>query len=716
MPLNPEKAREQWARYVYSRDTGHREYIAKANRCEDFFAGFQWDPEVVNELRAQRRPALTINKVLITLSSIFGEQIETRAEIGFKPRYGAPTNNAETLTKLFKCISDDNQLDWVRSEVFADGAVTSRGYYDVRLKFDKNQAGEVSIMRLNPRSVLPDPDGSDYDPETWNDVITTSWVTADDIAIMYNEDDAEALRLRSESIWAHGYDSVDTGNDRFGGSVFAHMNMAEDIRATMRGIRVIDRQHRVMTKMQYLVDPKSGDRMRVPDKWSRDEIAFAAEKGGLMVVKDVGKRIRWTVTAEDYVLHDEWSPYRRLTVVPYFPHFRYGRTIGLVEGLIDPQELLNKTLSQELHVVNTMANSGWKVRSGALTNMTIDELEQRGAQTGLLLEVNGDPDKDIVKIQPNQIPQGLDRLSFKAESYIKSVSGRGDNQLGLPRADQSGRLAEEANKSSDLTLRKALDNLERTDWLLAHNILDLVQNFYTDYRIMHVTTSDLTQEMEQVSINVPDLESGEVLNDLSLGEYTVVVTSTKARRTLEESQFQQALGLRDAGIAIPDRFLIENSNLLKKGEIVKAMDQAAQSPAAQLQEKVTELSSKLAVSQQRGEVSRLEADAALKRAKAAKEVAATVKEAQGEPGEQAEIESKERMHQQDMDHKRESHQLDIQMKREKHEMEMQEKQRDAAEKRRSMRIESAARAKAAAKAPAPGAGGAAASRPAGAVK
>ncbi len=693
MPLNPTLAREQWVRYVYSRDTGHRLFIDKANRCEDFFAGQQWDVSVVNRMRAVKRPTLTINTILGTLSSIFGEQIDLATEVSFKPRYNAPPQNAEILTKTYKFISDENQLPWQREEVFADGCITSRGYYDVRLKFDNNTAGEVMVSRLNPRAVLPDPDGSDYDPDTWNDVIVTTWVTADEIELMYNAKDAEALRLRAESVWAHGYDSIDTGNDRFGGSIFAHMNATEDMRATMRGIRLIDRQHRQLVKMKYFVDPKTGDKMVIPDNFKRDEIALACSQGGLLVTEEVGKRVRWTVTAEDFVLHDDWSPFKRFSVVPFFPHFRYGRTVGIVEGLIDPQELLNKSLSQELHIVNTMANSGWKVKSGALANMEIDELEERGAETGLILEVNGDPDKDIVKIQPNQIPQGLDRLSFKAESYIKLVSGRGASQMGLARPDQSGKLSEENKDGSDITLRKVMRNLERTDHLLARNILDIVQHYYTDRRIMHIIGDELTGAPEQIEINMPDPQSGEILNDLSLGTYSIVVSSQKAKRTLEESEFEHALGMREAGVQIPDRYLIANSNLRGKADIIKAMDQQAQSPEAQLQQKVQMLGGQLEVANLRAEASRLEADAVLKRAKAAKEVANTHEVLQGEPGAEKEMELEEQKHQHEMRRDQEKHNQEMQHDREKHQAEMEQRRLDAHEKRRTARIEAMARAK-----------------------
>lgn len=679
MPHNPEKAREQWIRYAYARDVGHLDFVAKANRCEDFVNGQQWTAEDKAALAAGKRPALTVNKILITLASVFGEQIETRSEISFRPRTGAPTGNAEILTKVFRFISDQNQLNWVRSEVFADGSVTSRGYYDVRLDFTHNVGGDVVITKLNPKNVLPDPDADDYDPEKWNDVIVTSWMTADDIAIYYNKDDAEKLRARAESAWIYGFDSIDDGLDRFGGNSTIIANLSTDLRAQARNIRVIERQSRELVRREYFVNPRTGMKLPVPDEYDRNEIAAIAQKGGLIVTNDVGKRIRWTVTADDFVLFDEWSPYNHFTIIPYFPFFRYGRTIGLVENLIDPQELLNKTLSQELHVVNTMANSGWKVRQGAIQNLSMEELEEVGAKTGLVLEVSGDPEKDVVKIQPNAIPTGLERISFKAEGFIKSISGRGDSVMGLDRADVSGKAIGEKKESSDATLRKALDNLERSDWLLARNILDIIQYYFTDPRILNITKDDLTGEMETVSVNMPDPNTGEVLNDLSLGAYDIVVVSQAAKRTLEESQFEQAIGMRELGIKIPDQFIIENSNLIKKSEIVKAMQAAEQSPQAQLEQKTKTLAMQLEVANLRAQASSEEAEALHKRAKAAETLAKAQNEAKAAAGEDNEMEIEAAKAEQEMAIEREKHAMKMEQMREEHALKMQLKQAEMVE-------------------------------------
>ncbi len=697
MPLDQIKAREQWLRYVYSRDNGHMDYVRKAARCEDFVCGDQWSAADKAALRSSKRPAITVNKVLITLSSIVGEQIETRSEISFRPRNGAAsTESAEVQTKLFRFISDDNHLNWLRTDVFADGAVTSRGYYDVRLKFDNNVAGDVEITRLNPRNVLPDPDASAYDPDTWNDVIVSTWMTGDDIELLYGKADADILRQRADSSWAFGYDSMDIGHDRFGSSYAYQSNVTEEIRPLLRNIRVIERQHRVLTRQKMFVNPVTGQKRIIPETWSPAQIAQMitetrdATGVELLVTSELAKRIRWTVTADDVVLHDDWSPYRHFTVVPYFPVFRYGRTVGLVEGLLDPQELLNKTISQELHVVNTMANSGWIIRSGAVLNMTLEELEEMGAKSGLVLEVNGDVDKSAVKIQPNQIPTGLDRISFKAENFIKSISGRGDSVMGLDRADVSGKAIGEKKQSADVPLRPALDNLDRTDHILARNIIDIVQQYYTDPRILNITQDDLTGEMTSVSVNEPQPGSGEVMNDLSVGTYDIVVVSQSAKRTLEESQFEQGIAMRELGIMLPDRFLIENSNLVKKAEIVKQMDAQAQSEEALAKAKSELLQVQLAAAQAKADVSETEAKAALNRAKTME----TAAKAQTEgAGVDAKMVLEQQRHEQEMQMMREKHELEMQIKLEEARLQARVKMEEARAKAQQAKIQTAMQAK-----------------------
>ena len=631
MPIDTKLATKVWYRYAWARDNGHSQFIEKADKCEAFFRGEQWSKADKAKLNLQRRPALTINKIISTIGNVMGEQIYNRSEIAFRPRSGADPKTAEVLTKVFKQISDNNQLDWKRSDAFADGIISSRGYLDVRVGFTDSLQGEVVIDNINPKNVIVDPDGEDYDPDTWKEVFVTKWVSADDIAILYSKADAEMLRNREQSFFPYGYDSIQSNRDRFGDRFNPMYNGTYDESAVMRNIRIIERQHKVLDRQEHFVSRETGDMRPVPEDFDANRIAWYREKFGFEVVKKLVQRIRWTVIADNVRLHDDWSPYKHFTVVPYFPFFRHGTTIGLVENLLGPQELLNKVSSQELHVVNTTANSGWKVKSGALTNMSAEELEMRGAESGLVIETNGDPDKDIVKITPNQVPQGLDRVSFKAEEHIKGISGISDSMQGQDRADVAAKAIQAKRQAGSTNLVKPLDSLTRTDFILARNVLDLVQQFYTEPRVLTITHDALAGQSESFQINQQDPTTGEVVNDLMLGEYDVVISSVPQRETLEDSQFEQAMSMREQGIQIPDRFIIENSRLLKKSDLVKAMDDQQNSPEAQMQKRLQQRGQEAEVSKAEGEAAQKHADAGLKEAKKQSELVKAHKEASTPP-------------------------------------------------------------------------------------
>jgi hypothetical protein len=699
VPVDTTTTLHQWMRYQFVRDNGHSDYVKKADKCNNYFMGIQWDPNDMALLQAQRRPALTINKIISTISNVLGEQIMHRSDISFQPRSGAPDNTASTLTKVFRQISDNNQLDWKRSDMFCDGIITSRGFLDLRLSFNDSMEGEVCLDNINPKNVLIDPDADDYDPDNWNDVFVTKWMTWQDISLLYNAEDAEYLKNRGTSFFPYGYDSIERERDRFGfyynkGYYLGPWDQGE----VTRNIRVIERQWKKLDRQLHFVDPKTGDMRPVPESWPREKIGMVMQQFGLQTTKKMVKRIRWTVTADNCVLHDDWSPFKHYTVVPYFPYFRRGKTVGLVENLLGPQEYLNKVTSQELHVINTTANSGWIVQTGKLRNMVIEELETRGAETGLVIEVDGSPDEVIRKIQPNPTPTGLDRFSYKAEDHIKNISGVTDYMAGNAREDVSAKAVAANTSRGSLNLSKPMDGIARTDFILARNILDLVQMFYTEPRIINVVSNRMTGDNEQVKVNQPDPETGEILLDLTMGEYDVVVSSTPHRETLEDSQFEQATALKELGVQIPDEVLIANSRLNKRSEIIQQMRDAAQSPDAQYKAQIQKMQAELELAKVKAESAKLEADAGLKTSKMQETQAKTATEMRGDPNEGAKLQLEMQVKQQEAGLEMQKMQAELLFMREEMELKMQEMQAkiqatqaEAAVKLRATLAESAAK-------------------------
>lgn len=606
-----EQATDQWQRYSYMRDNGHMEFLRKAETCERFFRGLQWNELDLALLKIQNRPALTINKILSTLSTIFGEQILNRMEVTFRPVAGSPPENADIHNKVWKYLASKNQLQWIRSDVFADGLIRSRGFMDVRISFDTNMYGDVVISKLNSKNVLIDPDAEEYDPDKWNDVIVSKWMAPADIESTYGKEKADLLRDRDSSAYMYGYDSIEQQRDRFGDPKVGLDGHGVATREQSRYIRVLDRQFREVVKQRLFVDSATGDMRAIPDSWNKNRIAEVMDKYRLHVIERPTKRIRWRVSADTVILHDEWSPYKHLTTVPYFPYFRDGHTIGVVENLLSSQEMLNKTSSQELHVINTTANSGWKVKRGSLQNMTIEELAQRGAETGLVMELE-DPRNDAEKITPNPIPQGLERMSFKAEEHIKGISNVSDSLQGFDREDVAAKAITAKQNRGAVNFTKFNDSLNRTDWYLARAVQALVQGYMTEERVLNITHNDLLAEPEELVVNQYDEATGSIVNDLTVGEYEVLVSSTPHRDSLEDAQFEHAVEMRNAGVPIPDDVLVQNSRLMNKADVAKRMAEAQSDPNAQAMVELDIREREATVGKLEAETQRLKAEAAKK--------------------------------------------------------------------------------------------------------
>ena len=622
-----EIASAQWDRYTRARDNGHIEYIETAKRCDAFYRGDQWDENDLARLEAEGRPALTINTVLPTINTVLGEQSTRRADVQFKPRRGGDTEVAHTLTKLYMQIADNNKLDWVEQQVFSDGLILDgRGYFDVRMDFSDHVEGEVRITAKDPLDILIDPDAKDSNPESWNEIFETKWMTLDEIEELYGKKKADALQFIAENGNGFGRDSIEYEETRFGDlsstDDYLGANVpGDDEYRNVRALRVIERQHRRMHRVDCFVDPDTGDQRDVPESWSEAKAKKFAKQYNLSLISKVKRKVRWTVTCDQVVLHDDWSPYHGFTIVPYFAYFRRGRPFGMVRNLLSPQEQLNKIASQELHIVNTTANSGWVVESGSLVGMSADDLEEHGAETGLVLEYNRGSQPPS-KIQPNQIPTGLDRISQKAALNIKAISGINDSMLGTDSAEVSGVAIQAKQNRGAIMIQVPLDNLRKTRQYLAERILELIQTFYTEQRIIMITDdSDPMQPREQMVINQMTPE-GQIVNDLTLGEYDVVIATAPARDSFDEVQFAEALNLRQVGVAIPDDAIIEYSHLAKKGELAKRirmMTGVEQTPEQQemaaIQQQMAMQSLQLEIAKLEAEVRKIQSEAAVNIAK-----------------------------------------------------------------------------------------------------
>ena len=619
-------AKSQFDSYVRARDHGHDQYVQMAKKCDAFYRGEQWDEYDMQELDDQGRPALTINTILPTINAVLAEQSSKKADIQFKPRGGGDQEIADVLTQVYAYIADYNKLDWVEQQVFSDGLIQDRGYFDVRVDFTEHIQGEITVEAKDPLDILIDPDAKQYDPRTWNEIFETKWMSIDEIEETYGQQQADKLRMLAETGTTLGADSMEFEEERYGDTDeynYGQQYPGDPENARMlRSIRVIERQYYRLDDCTYYVDPVTGDKRKVPNHWNKKKREEFADQYALEMVTKKMRRVRWTVTADSVVLFDDFSPYDHFTIVPYFPYFRRGKPFGMVRNLLSPQEQLNKISSQELHIVNTTANSGWVVESGSLSGMTADDLEEHGAETGLVLEFNRGSTPPT-KIQANQIPTGLDRIGQKAAMNIKQISGIGDAMLGQTSPELSGVAIKSLENRGSLMLQVPLDNLAKTRQYLAEKILQMIQTYYTEERVVQITDeSDPYKPRKKLRVNQMT-PAGEIINDLTLGDYDVIVGTAPARDNFDEMQFAEAIELRSAGVPIPDDLIVEYSHLSRKADIaerIRQMQGTAPPSEEQVQLQQFQMesqirSTQLEIAKLEAEVTRLQTEAQLNQAK-----------------------------------------------------------------------------------------------------
>lgn len=586
MTMDPLKERElaikNFEGYVADRDRGHVRYTLKAQRNERFFFGdgWQWSDADRDAMIASGRMPFEVNEIQETIKSALGFQLQNRVDITFVPRGGGATEDvATTLSKVVRQINDNNDYRWLESQVFADGLIEQRGYFEMRMRFDDSMIGEIRLSHLDPRDVIPDPDAKHYDPDKWDRVRTSRWMTLDEIEVLYGKDKRDRLekRMALTSDQDFGNDASDAKRNTFAGEDALFGGERIDTFSSEKGViraRVIDTQQWKLSRGKVAVYP-TGD-IRVVENISDEKRAQMVDAGAIFIDKVI-RRVRWTVTTDTTVLFDDWSPYEHFTIIPYFPIFRRGITQGMVDNAISPQEMANKALSSFVHIVNSTANSGWIYEEDSLTNMTGDELIAQGSQSGIGVEYKKGADAPQ-KIKPNQAPDGIQELMLLGFEKIRSVTGQTRNSRGEGGDRQSGVAVQAQQFASQLSAGPVLDNLSYTRTLLARRMLKLIQTYMDDPRIIRIQEpgEDGVMRTKELPINFP--EQQRIINDLTLGEYGIVIAEQPSQVTFENGQFEQAKALKEIGIDIPDDVLLRHSSLVDKGEVIERIKARVETP------------------------------------------------------------------------------------------------------------------------------------------
>lgn len=587
----------------------HNRWAEDAVRNIEFFEGRQWTDADRDALAAQGRPVVTINRIRPIVRMLSGYFRQNRYDIEFPPASTTPGSEraSDVFGMLAKQVGERCGMPWVDAEVFIEGLLTGRGYYDARLCFDDNALGEVKICSVNPFDVLVDPQADSYDPREWNHVQTMRWMSIDDVQATYGDGaarvaditglagrsalstsglpDAGIAQVPIAAERAFGLFSYLEGNsDPSGGWQYAASGKPggpfDWINRERKLLRVLETQHKVYADTMFVQDTETGEQAMVPLHMTAEYLSrimqWAQSRGfPVRLIQRRTKLVRFTITCADVLLYDGWSPYRTFTIIPYFSYFRRGVTRGIVDDLIDPQREVNKRRSVYLHIVMTTANSGWAVEDGSVDPEMMSQLETEGSRPGLIVRYKrGQPAPQ--RIQPAVAPAALERLEQASTNDIKEISGVNDSALGNLDRVQSGRAIMARQRQGIVGNEDVFDNHARTLELLGYKQLELFQGFYTQQRVMRL--KDKSGQAKPVVLNGPQPDDGEVI-DITRGSFQVAVDVRPMAATFEQAGFEDLKEIVASGI-IPGQLVadivVDASSAPRKADIKERLSAAQQ--------------------------------------------------------------------------------------------------------------------------------------------
>jgi hypothetical protein len=272
-----------------------------------------------------------------------------------------------------------------------------------------------------------------------------------------------------------------------------------------------------------------------------------------------------------------------------------------VRDLKDPQREINRRRIQILHILNTSGNGGGFMEEDAMSEEQKAEFERKGSIPGYFAEVRSMAlsQGKIHERQMQQPPAAIIQAESQAASDLTAISGINEALMGVDIPNQSsGRAIELKQKQAITHIAPMFDHLRKAKKKVAYLLwgkrehAGVIPQYYTEDKVYRVEGQN-GQQFIRVNHQVVQQDPlGNVivstLNDLSQGEFDVVIADTQASTTQRQAQMWSlidAVGrLQVPGDLVFD-IILDLSDLPNKDEIKQRylQRQEAQQQAAQQQ-------------------------------------------------------------------------------------------------------------------------------------
>jgi hypothetical protein len=280
-----------------------------------------------------------------------------------------------------------------------------------------------------------------------------------------------------------------------------------------------------------------------------DRISMA----GLTVIDERSsykKTIKWRkMTAIEVIEERDW-PGRYIPVVPvYGRHVVIGnkrKKFGMIRHAKDPQRMYNFWQTSLTESIALAPKAKWIMAEGQDEGHENDWAAANIKSTAYLRykqrDIEGQPAPPPQRLQPEPPPAGVMAAAGAINEDLQAIMGIFDpNQMRT--GNISGKALNGQQQQVDLTNFDYYDNLTRSISHTGKIILDLIPKIYDSERVMRIIGDDGKPEL--ITLN-ERTAVGEVLNNVTVGEYDVVMETGPGYNSKRQEAVESMMGMLSA--------------------------------------------------------------------------------------------------------------------------------------------------------------------------
>ncbi len=594
------KRQEIVERYKYASEH-FASWNTEAKEDYEFALGDQWTDEDRQALKDQARPCLTFNRIRPIINIVSGYQRENSARIKVNPEGGEDRIFSEVMDRAIKFVEKISHLNHKMGYWFDDGCYCGKGWLEGIITYDKDPIrGELQFKQRTPYQILPDPDFKEYD---LNDGCRYCFkvvkLTKAELLDLYpgkktvienldNDTSDDPTQTIVGGVLLEG-DSDDYGNKSALTTITQEGGSEDDEESEFDNdekFTVKEYWHLKMVDKFFVIEKDNGEPRRF-DKKEEAEVFITSQGFGKIIERKVPEMHVSALCAGWLLQDDKLSPFE-----PYYSGYSFFRFMadwapnsedevlrvqGITRPLKDPQREKNKAKSQNLHILNTQANSGWVIDDNALTPEGSKKLEEMGAKPGIVIKKK--PGSEVREILPKGPNAGMIQREEKADEEFKQVIGVNPDLLGLQENTASGRAIGLRIKQAVLSLTRLFANYRYSKEIIGKFILEMVPMLFDEKKLIKIIGPQYMGKALDPEKYPEGLKDGHIAAFLTMvkdNKYDVFVAEADQNATMRYEIFQELTELLKAGAPIPMDLLVDYMDLPNSEEVKQKIKQQQQ--------------------------------------------------------------------------------------------------------------------------------------------